>query len=316
MSRFSRDARQRGFALLAVLWILVGVSALALAMSLAGRDAITTAQNRLSGTRARWAAEACLERARAAMSEVLGGQAAWLATPPTWTTLDHAVLTSPYVTQAGCDLSFRSAGSALDINAADSAQLVSLFLAAGLRALTADSLADAILIWRAVGGTQRGADQAWYKANHRQPPRGGPFADSREVHGVRGFDEALAVIPALDTLLTAEPGRIVLDRAPRPVLASLPGMTDEAVGRLVERRSRGVTTADPLALASALSPAGRVALTSRYTDLLRLTASEPEAWILSARSSAGTAPAVKAVVEVRLVRAGDRAAIVRRRVWQ
>lgn len=53
---------------------------------------------------------------------------------------------------------------------------------------------------------------------------------------------------------------------------------------------------------------------SDYPDLLRLTTSEPDAWTLTARGISG-APAVTVALELVLVRAGDRAAIVRRRTW-
>jgi hypothetical protein len=41
---------------------------------------------------------------------------------------------------------------------------------------------------------------------------------------------------------------------------------------------------------------------------------EPDAWLVTARGVTGF-PQVTAVLEVRLVRAGARAAIVRRRTW-
>jgi hypothetical protein len=83
---------------------------------------------------------------------------------------------------------------------------------------------------------------------------------------------------------------------------------------MAERRARGIPVTDLLAFAGELSPAAWQALLARYPDLVRLTTTEPEAWILTARASAGV-PAVTVVVEVRLARAGTRAAIVRRRVW-
>ncbi|MDB4949022.1 MAG: hypothetical protein JWM27_1671, partial [Gemmatimonadetes bacterium] len=55
-----RDSR-RGFALLAVLWILVGAAALGLAVALSGRSAVAAAQNRVDLARARWAAAGCAE---------------------------------------------------------------------------------------------------------------------------------------------------------------------------------------------------------------------------------------------------------------
>jgi hypothetical protein len=86
------------------------------------------------------------------------------------------------------------------------------------------------------------------------------------------------------------------------------------VGRVAEERLRGVPTTDLLTLSARLSPAGRSALVSRYADLARLTVTEPDAWILESRATAGE-PTITEVVELRLVRAGARAAIVRKRKW-
>ncbi len=83
---------------------------------------------------------------------------------------------------------------------------------------------------------------------------------------------------------------------------------------MAEERLRGVQTTDLLALSARLSPAARATLVSRYADLARLTVTEPDAWILESRATAGE-PAVTEVVELRLVRAGTRAAIVRKRRW-
>jgi hypothetical protein len=53
---------------------------------------------------------------------------------------------------------------------------------------------------------------------------------------------------------------------------------------------------------------------SRYADLVHAATIEPDAWIVQGRATVGS-PAVTVVVEVKLVRAGDRAAIVRTRAW-
>jgi hypothetical protein len=126
---------------------------------------------------------------------------------------------------------------------------------------------------------------------------------------VRGFD-----MERLTELLDVEPGRIVLARAPLPVIAALPGIAEEALGRIEERRLRGAPVGELMALAAELSPEGRALLLSRYAELARLTAAEPEAWIVRSVGRSEKSP-VAAVLEVRLVRAGTRAAIVRQRSW-
>jgi hypothetical protein len=131
------------------------------------------------------------------------------------------------------------------------------------------------------------------------------LANARELRRVRGFDESVLPDSILTAVFTVEPGRVVWSRAPLAVLGSLPGIGEEALARLAERRARGVAV-DINALSADLSPGGRQLLASRYGDLARLTTDGPDAWILTARGN-GYA------IEVRLAPAGTRAAIVRRR---
>jgi hypothetical protein len=118
----------------------------------------------------------------------------------------------------------------------------------------------------------------------------------------------------LDSLLGTEPGRVDLWHAPLAVISALPGMSVEAVARIAEHRMRGVPISEMAALGGELSPANRQFFLSRYVDLVRMTATEPDAWILTCRAHSGE-PSVSATVEVRLVHAGERVAIVRRRSW-
>jgi type II secretory pathway component PulK len=148
-----------------------------------------------------------------------------------------------------------------------------------------------------------GAERDWYRAHGRFTPRNGPFADVRELRRVRGFETMPDSI--LDAVFTVEPGRIIWSRAPLAVLASLPGVGEEAMARIIERRSRGMAT-DLMSLSAELSPGARQMLSARTGDLQRLTTDRPDAWLLIARGGSST-------IEVRLASAGTRAAIVRRR---
>lgn len=300
--------RDAGFALAAVLWVLVGASALALAATLAARDAVSAATNRAELARAAWAAEDCLERVRAAVSTALAEARDEGPDAPSWRALDRRIAASPLV--AGCQLDVVPAGERLDLNVADGEMLRRLFVAAGVTSGAADSLADALLDWRDEDDQPRpsGIEAAGYRALRRALPRNGPFADARELAEVRGFGGGA------DSLLSAEPGRVFLDRAPPAVLAALPAMTPEAVIRLVEMR--GTTRAAPAleAVAARLSPAARGELMRGYRELAGAATTGPDAWIVTARGHGGTPP-VTAVVEARLERAGERAAIVRRRSW-
>jgi general secretion pathway protein K len=309
----ARYTRRRGFALLAVLWVVLAASTLGTTITFIARESISAARNRTSATRAMWRAHDCLERARVAIEESLRETPAQSARPEApWLALDSIVARSRLTANLPCRIELRAAGVSLDVNVADEEMLRRMFLAAGLPSPRADSLTDALLDWRDADEVTRprGAERAWYAQSRRLVPRNGPFAADREIALVRGFDAA----PVLDGLLTVESGRIVVSQAPLPVVAALPGFGEEALARLQERRARGARPVDLVALGSELSPEGRASLLAHYAELARVTTVEPEAWIATSRGRDAASP-VTAVLETRLVRAGARAAIVRRRSW-
>lgn len=309
-------ARRPGFVLLAVLWVMVGAIALGLALTLASRRAVGAARNRRAAIVAAWMTEGCLERARAAigaaLAERMGEPGDLLAR---WRALDRAVPASAPVRSADCSVSLTPAGRALDVNAAGADQLARLFRALRVPEAAVDTLVDAVLDWRDPDDLPRphGAEAPWYAARGRPAPRNAPFAHRRELARVHGLD-SLAASGIIDSVLDVEPGRVDLNHAPLAVLASLPGFTTEVLAAIGVRRERGVPITDLLAVAAQLSPNARTALAAHYAELSRLATADPDAWIVTARGKAG-APPITAVVEARLVRAGRRAAIVRRREW-
>jgi hypothetical protein len=304
-----------GFALLAVLWIVVGIGLLSFAMTLAARAAVDAAQNRLSATRAHWQDEECIERARSALADVLATRASWLDRPAHWSGVDSAVLAAPTLLNADCHLTIKPIGLALDVNRADRDELERLFVDAGLPAAAAESLADAILCWQ--GRCDRLPSANAHLTRSLAPglarPRGGPVADVRELLGVQGFSSAVSAVPALDTLLTTEPGRVFLARAPRPVIASLPGITPAALARLNKLQRDHLAIPDWLTLAEDLPPEARDSIKLHYAELVARSRSEPDAWLVTAKAMAGHNPTVAVTVEMRIERSGDHGAIVWRR---
>lgn len=305
--------RAEGFALLAVLWVIVGIAALGVAASLAGREAVATAVNRADLARAAWLAEDCVARARGAITEALAGRATdAYGRPLGWEDLDRVVPAAALFAGAECDVAVRPAGATLDVNAADGEALRSLFAALGVPAWRADSLADAVLDWRDADAVPRpaGAEEGWYLEQGRHAPRNGALADPRELRRIRGLED----MAGLEAVLGVEPGRVSLKHAPPAVLATLPGFGPEAVQRVIELRGGPGASLDLPAVAAQLPGGARRRLLARFADAARASTVEPDAWIVIGRGRSG-APPVTAVVEVRLVRAGARAAIVRRRVW-
>lgn len=302
-------ARRDGFVLLVVLWTTAAVAVLALAASLAARDGVATARNRVELARAAWGAEGCLEIAHAEMDRAL----ATARDPvPVWRAADSLLAGSTLLRDAPCTASARVVGVALDVNSATAEELHRLIESAGVGPERADSLVDALLDWRDADDVPRssGAEREWYVAHHRIAPRNGLLADPREVALVRGFAEA----PMLDSLLDTEPGRILLTRAPPAVLRALPGFTLEAIERVAEMRTRGASPSNLEAIAAAISPSARDTLMSHYSELAPRLTADPDAWLVICRMTSGQ-PGVTVTIEARLVRAGARAALLRRRSW-
>jgi general secretion pathway protein K len=303
-----------GFALMTVLWIMVAAVVVALTGTLAARDNVEAARNRIDAERAAWRANDCLERARAAVDEAVAKARGEGATLRLWRAVDRAILESPVVTADGCALRIEAAGSHLDVNAADAQQLVTLFRALNLS--DAEGLADRLLDWRDADDDERpgGAEHDWYATHVRVGPRNAPFADAKEIKRVAGFEDTGVV----DEVLGVEPGRICINTAPTAVLAVIPGFTPELLSRIAFERESGRQVNDVLSLSAAISRPSADSVLAHYPDIARLTTVNPEAWIIVARGGAGApgTPEISVFAEVRLVLGEGRAVVTRRRSWQ
>lgn len=109
-------------------------------------------------------------------------------------------------------------------------------------------------------------------------------------------------------------GRIVLDRATASELDTLPGMTLEATACILQYQQARIPITDLVLIESELTPAAKVLFDTHYRELLAKTTIEPDIWVVRARAHAGTTR-TPVNIEVRLVRAGDRAAVVRWIEW-
>jgi general secretion pathway protein K len=301
----SRRSTREGFALLAVLWMLGGGALLGMLLVLSARDARGVATNRVALARARWIAEGCLERARAAVDDEASGD---VIDDSLWTHLDRVIARSP-VTR-GCRLTIVPAGTTLDVNSASESRLRALFAELGASPAAADSLTTAILDWRDPDDDRRfaGAERLWYERAGRAPPRNANVASLEELASVRGMER----YAHLDSVLGVEPDRVVLSRAPRAVLATLPGMTLPALAEIDRRRAAGDSAITLERLAALVDSVTREILFANVASLRELTTTIPDAWLLRAEASEGV-PRVTARLELRVVRSGRRMAILRRR---
>lgn len=307
----SATQSRRGFALLAILWVLVGLAVLGVADASVARGALATTRNRTNETVARWQAIGCADAVRAAVDAVLGDTTRDAAA--SWDTLDLALRTIPRrLGTFECQIAAEASGDRLNVNTADADELRTTLLGGGVAPEQADSITDAVLDWRDADTVPRafGAERPWYREHGRVGPSNAPFVDVRELALVRGLGHA----DSIRALLGVDPGRIVIDHAPLAVIATLPGMTPETLGRIEDMRLRHDPVNNLTALGAALSDDARRELQTSYARLAARIASEPDAWTVTVTSVAG-APPIAATEELRLVRAGRRAGIVRVREW-
>jgi type II secretory pathway component PulK len=133
-----------------------------------------------------------------------------------------------------------------------------------------------------------------------------PLADLADLNEWPDLDEALVTVDG--------PGTINLAAAPREVLLALPGLSPEAIDRLLARRAVGRSVASLDELAGLLSPGAREALLARYADLARLATFSAPQLKITARGSLGGAPPFSAIAVV-VVPLPERLAVIRRQMW-
>lgn len=305
-----RAARRErsGFALLAVLWLLAGASVVGLTLVVRARIAAGGMGNRVAMRRAAWRAEGCLQVALSEIADELAG--AEERAGRAWSAVDTLVMAQPPF-DTSCRLDAEPVGTRLSVASAPAEQLRALFCMSGVGLAAADSLADALADWRDSDDVARphGAEREWYARHDLATPRNAGLANIVELLSVRGFDRW----PGLALLLTVERGRVVASRAPDVVIAATAGVPDSAVRSLKERLGRPLRTTDVAMLASRVG-SSRSECQPDGPGAYRAMTDAPDAWVLSARATAG-APPVEMTVEYLIARSGPRVALLRRRSW-
>ena len=219
---------RRGFALVAVLWVIVTLGALSGVSLVAARVGSKTSVNRVLLTRATWAREACVDILRARFAA---------------DTMVRQVDTVDLGRGTWCAAELRDAGAKLNLNSLDRSALMALL--AG-RPIEADQpstrvaeLADAVLDWRDRDDSARvrGAEAPWYRARNRRPPRNAPFADVTELVYVRGFD--LQTVEQLSRVLDVRDGPVNLNALSPRGVAAVSALSPAAARLLAGMRGAG-----------------------------------------------------------------------------
>jgi general secretion pathway protein K len=159
-----------------------------------------------------------------------------------------------------CRASLEDPAAKLNLNTADREALRAM--------LPADSLVDAALQWRSAHGQ---------------------FADVAQLRGVRGFDEQM-VERLARVVTTRGTGVVNVNAAPREVLLTVPGLSEDAAGVIVNRREIGRPFTGPDELAGALSPAGRATLLAEYPDFVRATVFAPPILVFTVEGGVAGSP--------------------------
>lgn len=232
----------RGFALLAVLWLLVALTAVGGVAIATTRLGARTTRNRILLARAAWAREACVEifRARYAQHPEVRGLDTVDLGRGTW-----------------CAATVEDPGAKLNLNVAEAEQLRAVFSVVR-DPLSADSMLVLVVARRRVT----------------------PLADVRELADVALLDSS--TVDRLAALLTTRgSGQIDLGAASPAVLATVPGLTTEAIDVLLGRRVglRPLRSADELA--AALSPSSRAVFYGAYQDFLRASTFTPSQLVVT-----------------------------------
>ena len=176
--------RQRGIALVVVLWLVVLITVIGSSHARNMRIETSLAFNHVGTARARALAEAGINRA---IMELFVDNTAtpW---PPDGTTRQIQL------DSGSVNIAIRDASGLLDLNKADQAQLEAVLGAAGADDALRQELADAILDWRDKDTLRRlhGAEDTDYRhAGLDWGSRDGPFASVDELRYVLGMTHEL-----------------------------------------------------------------------------------------------------------------------------
>lgn len=239
---------RRGAALLAGLWLVVAIAAVALQFSLDAheRRRLGTLASERGQQRALALGALALVRARLEQAIRVGptntsGAMAILAASDPWHDVDSLYSGSVLVDSMEVEVEGHDLGEKLNINRMSEQQLQTFFSFLLQDFSKSQELAQAIMDWRDADSIPRpsGAERdAYLKAGNLALPTNGPFRDINELADVMGMTPEIFTTakPYLTTLGTSQ---VNLNSAPVPVLRALPGMTDAALNRILQLRSQG-----------------------------------------------------------------------------
>lgn len=288
---------RRGFALLAVLWLIAALAVLVSGGLALARTGLTASGNRVTLMRAGWAREACIE-IMMQRGFSTNGTSHRLEVTRTTGRVDLG-------RTAWCSLQVDDPSGHINLNLADKATL---------HRLLGDSLSDALLDWRDRDSDSRllGAEADWYRLKRRLLPRNAPLASVKELRLIRGFDSLR--VDQLEPLVTVRGhGALNLNTAPPAAIGALLQLPDEVI-RLIERqRSSGRKVENLDQLISLTPPSYRPGLLARYQELTQEVVFSPPELVVVVTGGVGDSPLLSRAT-LTVVPVADRVAVLRREV--
>ncbi len=200
--------RDRGFALLIVLWSLVLLGLLISELAASGRSAVRLAANLRAGAAASAQADGAIYEA--IYHSLSQGGEHWAADG-----VAHQL--------AGGTVRVESLGGRINPNLASTPLLAGLMLACGAQPDAAQQLANAIIAWRAPALTKQAAaalHESYQRAGMAYAPPGKPFADLSELADVLGMSPPLlrCALPEMSLYQSGDPDAAQADALVRRAL--------------------------------------------------------------------------------------------------
>jgi general secretion pathway protein K len=248
---------EHGFVLVAVLWILAALSALAMIFSVYLSNSAQALAVNDTGLQAEALVSASVELTAYQLS--LADDSARPLQGSFRYRLDHADIAVSFVSEA----------ARIDLNLAPKELLANLFTGLGADQENAGQYADRIIGWRTPPKADAAEEEVslYRAAGLAYSPRQAPFAHVNELALVLGLPPALVdrALPFV-TVFSGLP-KINALVAPPEVIAALPGMTPSALKEFL--RERPVLPRDMAAIATALGPA-QASATIEKSDSFRI----------------------------------------------
>jgi general secretion pathway protein K len=248
---------ERGFVIVAVLWLLATLAALAMIFSLYLANSARALALNDTALQSEALVSAAVELT--AYQLLLTGEDSRPSGGAFRTRLNGAELAVTFVSET----------ARIDLNAAPKELLAGLFSTLGAADEDARQFADRIVAWRTKPTTETaGNEDALYRAAGRSySPRQAPFAHVNELGLVLGIPAILVerALPFL-TIFSGAAGVDVLT-APPEVIAALPGMTPLTLKQFLSERA--LLPNDAAAIANALGDA-RASVTDKKSPAYRL----------------------------------------------